>query len=84
MQTVAGLAAPTLCPLLQSRGADPSLLTEEYDPYLSPGRKLPVEVAAEDEQVGWAGVCQAGEALCMLQVCGARCAALVTRCMPGW
>ncbi len=29
---------------MQSRGADPSIKTENYDPYLSPGRKLPVEV----------------------------------------
>jgi hypothetical protein len=29
---------------LQSRGADPSIKTEDYDPYLNPGRKLPVEV----------------------------------------
>lgn len=38
-------------PGVQSRGADPSLLTEDYDPYLSPGRKLPVEVAADDDAV---------------------------------
>lgn len=30
---------------LQSRGADPSIRTEDYDPYLNPGRKLPVEVS---------------------------------------
>ena len=36
---------------LQSRGADSSLLTEEYDKYLNPGRKLPVEVASEDGDV---------------------------------
>ncbi|KAI7846366.1 hypothetical protein COHA_000078 [Chlorella ohadii] len=34
---------------LLSRGADPSLRTENYDPYLNPGRKLPVEVAIEEE-----------------------------------
>lgn len=28
----------------QSRGADPSIRTENYEPYLNPGRKLPVEV----------------------------------------
>ena len=30
--------------LPQSRGADPSIKTEDYDPYLNPGKKLPVEV----------------------------------------
>ncbi|KAL4449353.1 hypothetical protein ABPG77_006997 [Micractinium sp. CCAP 211/92] len=34
---------------LLSRGADPSIKTENYDPYLSPGRKLPVEVAFEED-----------------------------------
>ncbi|PSC70866.1 malonyl -acyl carrier transacylase [Micractinium conductrix] len=34
---------------LLSRGADPSLKTEDYDPYLNPGCKLPVEVATEDD-----------------------------------
>lgn len=36
---------------LLSRGADPSLHTEDYDPYLDPGRKLPVEVATEEGDV---------------------------------
>ncbi len=36
---------------LLSRGADPSLKTEDYDPYLNPGRKTPVEVATEDGDV---------------------------------
>lgn len=36
---------------LLSRGADPSLLTEDYDPYLNPGRKTPIEVAPEDEEI---------------------------------
>lgn len=40
-------SAPPHAP--QSRGADPSLRTEDYDPYLSPGRKLPVEVAVDDD-----------------------------------
>ena len=40
---------PSLTPSRQSRGADPSLRTEDYDPYLNPGRKLPVEVALDDE-----------------------------------
>lgn len=35
----------------QSRGADPSIKTEDYDPYLDPGRKLPIEVAIEDESI---------------------------------
>ncbi len=35
----------------QSRGADPEVLTEDFDPYLNPGKKLPVEVAIEDEDV---------------------------------
>jgi [acyl-carrier-protein] S-malonyltransferase len=36
---------------LQSRGADPRIRTEDYDPYLDPGKKLPVEVAIEDEAI---------------------------------
>ena len=36
---------------LLSRGADPSLLTEDYDPYLDPGRKLPIDVARDDETI---------------------------------
>jgi hypothetical protein len=30
--------------LPQSRGADPSILTDDYDPYLDPGRKTPIQV----------------------------------------
>ena len=30
----------------QSRGADPSLKTEDYDPYLNPGPKTALEVHA--------------------------------------
>lgn len=37
--------------ILQSRGADPSILTEDYDPYLNPGPKRPIEVAVEDDAV---------------------------------
>ena len=37
--------------LLQSRGADPSILTEEFEPYLSPGRKTPVEVEMSGDEV---------------------------------
>lgn len=37
--------------VLQSRGADPTILSENFEPYLSPGRKAPVEVAIEDEEV---------------------------------
>ena len=33
---------------LLSRGADPSLKTEDYDPYLNPGKKTPVEVATDE------------------------------------
>lgn len=33
---------------LQSQGADPSIKTEDYDPYLDPGMKLPIEVAIEE------------------------------------
>lgn len=32
----------------QSEGADPSILSEDFDPYLFPGRHAPVELA-EDE-----------------------------------
>ena len=41
---------PDVC-LLQSRGADPTILSENFEPYLSPGKKSPVEVATEDEDV---------------------------------
>ncbi|KDD73370.1 hypothetical protein H632_c2247p0, partial [Helicosporidium sp. ATCC 50920] len=33
---------------LLSRGADPSIESEDFDPYLSPGRKVPLEVAPEE------------------------------------
>jgi hypothetical protein len=33
---------------LLSRGADPSVLSEDYDPYLSPGAKLPLDMAVEE------------------------------------
>jgi hypothetical protein len=39
------------CTLLQSRGADPSIRTENYDPYLSPGKKLPIDVALDDDEI---------------------------------
>lgn len=34
---------------MQSKGADPSIRTEDYDPYLDPGCKLPIEVAIEED-----------------------------------
>eukprot|EP00239_Pterosperma_sp_CCMP1384_P002941 CAMPEP_0197849424 /NCGR_PEP_ID=MMETSP1438-20131217/12016_1 /TAXON_ID=1461541 /ORGANISM="Pterosperma sp., Strain CCMP1384" /LENGTH=532 /DNA_ID=CAMNT_0043462101 /DNA_START=62 /DNA_END=1657 /DNA_ORIENTATION=- len=34
---------------LLSEGADPSIKTEDYDPYLNPGRKVPTEVATDSE-----------------------------------
>ncbi|KAG1664705.1 hypothetical protein FOA52_006680 [Chlamydomonas sp. UWO 241] len=33
---------------LLSRGADPSIASEDYDPYLDPGCKLPADVAVEE------------------------------------
>ena len=33
---------------LLSEGADPAIVTEDYDPYLNPGRKTPIEVAIKD------------------------------------
>lgn len=36
---------------LLSRGADPSILTEDYDPYLDPGPKTPQQVAADDPRI---------------------------------
>ncbi|KAK9843971.1 hypothetical protein WJX81_000807 [Elliptochloris bilobata] len=36
---------------LLSRGADPTVKTEDYDPYLDPGRKLAIEIAIEDEGI---------------------------------
>ena len=38
------------CMPWQSRGADPDVLTENYDPYLDPGTKTPREVAIDDEE----------------------------------
>ena len=38
-------------PYTQTRGADPSIRTENYDPYLSPGHKLPIDVALEEEEL---------------------------------
>lgn len=37
--------------MAQSRGADPSIRTEDYDPYLNPGNHLPIDIACEDETV---------------------------------
>ena len=34
---------------LLSEGADPSLRTDDFDPYLDPGTKLPVDVAIKDD-----------------------------------
>jgi len=36
---------------LLSRGADPSIRSEDYDPYLNPGKKLPIDVSVDDETV---------------------------------
>ena len=36
---------------LLSEGADPAIRSEDYDPYLSPGTKVPVEVAVADDAV---------------------------------
>jgi len=36
---------------LLSRGADPTIRTEDYDPYLNPGKKLPIDVAVDDETI---------------------------------
>ena len=36
---------------VQSRGADPSIRTEDFDPYLNPGHHLPIDLACEDETV---------------------------------
>lgn len=35
----------------QSRGADPSIRTEDYDPYLNPGKKLAIEVALDEDEI---------------------------------
>ena len=35
----------------QSEGADPKVLTNDYDPYLNPGKKTPIEVAIDDPEV---------------------------------
>jgi [acyl-carrier-protein] S-malonyltransferase len=35
----------------QSRGADPSIKSEDVDPYLDPGRKVPIDMAIEDEEI---------------------------------
>ena len=36
---------------MQSRGADPNIQTEDYDPYLNPGKKTPREVAIDDDEI---------------------------------
>jgi len=36
---------------LLSEGADPTIKTDDYDPYLNPGKKMPIEIAIEDEEV---------------------------------
>lgn len=36
---------------LLSEGADPRIRTNDYDPYLDPGRKVPEEVAVDDDGV---------------------------------
>ncbi|CAG9461448.1 unnamed protein product [Pedinophyceae sp. YPF-701] len=38
---------PEMYEYLLSRGADPSILTDDYDPYLDPGRKRPHELAED-------------------------------------
>jgi hypothetical protein len=35
---------------LQSRGADPSICSEDYEPYLNPGKKIPADMVADDTQ----------------------------------
>ena len=35
----------------QSRGADSSIKTEDYDPYLNPGPKTPLDVRSLDSSV---------------------------------
>lgn len=42
-------ARPHNHPVMQSRGGDPSIRTEDFDPYLNPGLKLPVELAIEED-----------------------------------
>lgn len=37
--------------LLQSHGADPAILSEDFDPYLDPGRKSPRQVASKEPAV---------------------------------
>lgn len=32
----------------RSRGADPNVETEDYEPYLNPGRKTPIQIAQEN------------------------------------
>jgi [acyl-carrier-protein] S-malonyltransferase len=34
---------------VQSRGADPTIRTEDFDPYLNPGLKVPIELAIEED-----------------------------------
>ena len=34
---------------MQTRGADPTIRTEDFDPYLDPGKKLPIELAMEED-----------------------------------
>ena len=42
--------ALTYAPLLQSEGADPSIRSEDFDPYLKPGRHTPVALAVDNPE----------------------------------
>ncbi len=45
-------AWPETCLPAQSRGADPSIKTEDYDPYLNPGCKTPLEASKDCVTLG--------------------------------
>ena len=42
---------------LQSEGADPTILSNDYDPYLFPGRHAPVELAVDMAEVRRGRLC---------------------------
>jgi hypothetical protein len=44
------MSDPEFHDFLQSRGADPSILTEDYDAYLNPGKKSPADTELSGDE----------------------------------
>ncbi len=45
-----GLPRADARPRAQSEGADPAVLSDDFDPYLNPGRHAPVELATDEPE----------------------------------